>query len=329
MNMSEETNRNWIKSQYDNMGGDSAMFDEWLLNNADTEEFDLLMNEFLEDTECSDPMSYSQAYAVFSENLRKYERSCRKDRFHKVVGFAERIAAFLLLPVAALMFYVGEKTTEIDWIEANTEIGQKLDILLPDGTQMTLGPSSKMIYPTAFIGDQRKVFVIGSVYADIATDPKHPFVISVGQLEAIARGTEFQLSSYEGDSEVEVALVEGAVQLYNKVDHRDVIMHPGDIVCYDKKTGNFIRKNFAAGYYKEILENGGLQFVNQRFGDIAACLERHFGVTIHIDDSSIANERYFASFINNEGVDEILNVLNVRNYMNITRNGKIIHITKN
>lgn len=125
----------------------------------------------------------------------------------------------------------------------------------------------------------------------------------------------------------EVALVEGAVQLYNKSDNREVTMRPGDIVCYDKATGNFIRKNFAAGYYKDILENGGFQFVNQRLGDIASCLERHFGVTIHIDDNRIMEERYFASFINNETVDEILDVLNAQNYMKITRKGKIIHIT--
>ena len=55
----------------------------------------------------------------------------------------------------------------------------------------------------------------------------------------------------------------------------------------------------------------------------------HFGVTIHIDDAGIMNERYFASFINNETVDEILNVLNAQNYMKITRNGKIIHISHN
>ena len=83
MNMSEETNRNWIKSQYDNMGGDSTMFDEWLLKNADTEEFDFLMSEFLEDTECSDPMNYSQAYAVFRENLKTHEKSCRRDRLDR------------------------------------------------------------------------------------------------------------------------------------------------------------------------------------------------------------------------------------------------------
>ena len=80
---------------------------------------------------------------------------------------------------------------------------------------------------------------------------------------------------------------------------------------------------------KDILENGGFQFVNQRFADIASCLERHFAVTIHIDDADIAEERYFASFINNESVDDILDVLNSQNYMKIVRSGKIIHISHN
>ena len=109
----------------------------------------------------------------------------------------------------------------------------------------------------------------------------------------------------------------------------DVTMCPGEIVSFDKATGAFVRKNFAAGYYKDIIDNGGFQFVNQRLGDIASCLERHFAVTIYIDDADIANERYFASFINNEGVDEILKVLNAQNFMKIVRNGNIIHISHN
>ena len=67
--------------------------------------------------------------------------------------------------------------------------------------------------------------------------------------------------------------------------------------------------------------------MNQRLGDIASCLERHFGVTINIDDSAIADERYFASFINKESVDEILDVLNAQHFMKIVRKGKVIHIT--
>lgn len=325
--MSEDKVREWLRNRYENMDSDPSELEDWILENGDSPEFDAMMHELLDSTEYFDPVSSSQGYSLFKTRVRQYERNRRNEKFRKVFKVIEHIAAFLLLPVSALMFYAGSRSSDVEWHEATTSAGQKVEILLPDGSDMTLGPSSKLIYPSAFIGKERKVFIMGSAYADIKSDPNKPFIVSAGNLEVKVFGTEFQLNSYEEDSEVEVALVEGAVQLYNKSDNREVTMRPGDIVCYDKATGNFIRKNFAAGYYKDILENGGFQFVNQRLGDIASCLERHFGVTIHIDDNRIMEERYFASFINNETVDEILDVLNAQNYMKITRKGKIIHIT--
>lgn len=325
--MSEEKEIQWLHNQYADEKADPATIEAWLLENRDSPEFDSMMLELLESTEYFDPVSSSHGYSLFKIRLKEHEKSVRKQAFRKLCRHTERIAAILLLPLATLMFHFGYRSSDIDWIEANTSAGQKLEIVLPDGSEMTLGPSSKLIYPSSFIGDERKVFLMGAVYADIESDAQKPFVVSSGNIDVIVHGTEFQLNSYDSDSEIEVALVEGSVQIRNKNDHRDVMMRPGDIVCYDKSSGNFIRKNFAAGYYKDILDDGGFQFVNQRFGDIAACLERHFGVTIHIDDAGLAEERYFASFINDESVDEILNILNAQGFMQITRKGKIIYIT--
>ncbi|MBE6237837.1 MAG: DUF4974 domain-containing protein [Bacteroidales bacterium] len=327
--MSEDQIRQWLQNRYENVDADPSEIEDWVLQNGDSPEFDNMMLELLESTEYFDPVSSSQGYSLFKTRIKEYEKKCRRERVFRILRGVERVAACLLIPLSLLMFYAGGKISDVEWLEANTSAGQKIEVLLPDGSAMTLGPSSKLIYPSSFVGNERKVFLMGAVYADIESDAKKPFVVSVGDLEVKVLGTEFHLNSYEEDSEVEVALVEGSVHLLSKSDNREVVMRPGDIVCYDKSTSNFIRKNFAAGYYKDILENGGFQFVNQRLGDIASCLERYFGVTIHIDDPDIINERYFASFINNETVDEILNVLNAQNYMKITRNGKIIHISHN
>lgn len=327
--MTIDNEKQWLKDQYENKEADPSVIEDWILENGDSPEFDDMMLELLETTEYFDPVSSSKGYSLFKTRIKEHEKSRRRSIMGKVLKSFEHIAALLLVPVSLLTFYMGGRSSEVEWLEANTAAGQKLEVVLPDGSSMTLGPSSKLIYPTAFTGDVRKVFVLGSVYADIESDAKNPFVVSAGNLDVRVLGTEFQLNSYEDDSEVEVALVEGTVQLHNKIDNREVTMRPGDIVSFDKTSGNFIRKNFAAGYYKDILENGGFQFVNQRFADIASCLERHFAVTIHIDDADIAEERYFASFINNESVDEILEVLNSQNYMKIVRSGKIIHISHN
>ena len=327
--MSEDKIRQWLQNRYENMDADPSEIEDWILENGDSPDFDVMMMELLESTEYFDPVSSSQGYSLFKTRVKEYENQFRRERACKVLKGVERVAAFLLVPVSVLMFYFGGRSSDVEWLEANTAAGQKIEVLLPDGSSMTLGPSSKLIYPSSFTGDERKVFLMGSVYADVESDAKKPFVLSAGHLDVKVLGTEFHVNSYLEDSEVEVALVDGSVLLSNKSDGREVMMRPGDIVCYDKSTSNFIRKNFAAGYYKDILDKGGFQFVNQRFGDIAACLERHFGVTRYIDDADIVDERYFASFINNETVDEILDVLNAQNYMKITRSGKIIHISHN
>ena len=327
--MTTANEKQWLKSQYDNKEADPAEIEDWILENGNSPEFDTLMLELLSTTEYFDPANSSQGYSLFKARVKDHEKSLRKAMMCKVLKVMEHVAASLLIPISVLAFYLGSAASDVEWLEANTSAGQKLEVVLPDGSSMTLGPSTKIIYPSAFTGDERKVFVLGSVFADIESDAQKPFIVSAGNLDVRVLGTEFQLNSYEDDSEAEVALVEGTVQLHNKVDNRDVTMRPGDIVCFEKASGNFIRKNFAAGYYKDILENGGFQFVNQRLRDIASCLERHFAVTIHIDDADIADERYYASFINNESVDEILDVLNAQNYMKIVRKGKIIHITSN
>ena len=327
--MTTANEKQWLKGQYDNKEADPTEIEDWILKNGNSPEFDRMMLELLSTTEYFDPANSSQGYSLFKARVKEHERSLKRAMICKVLKVMEHIAALLLVPISILAFYMGSDASDVEWIEANTSAGQKMEVVLPDGSSMTLGPSTKMIYPSAFTGDERKVFVLGSVFADIESDAQKPFIVSAGNLDVRVLGTEFQLNSYEDDSEAEVALVEGTVQLHNKVDNRDVTMRPGDIVCFEKASGNFIRKNFAAGYYKDILENGGFQFVNQRLRDIASCLERHFAVTIHIDDADIADERYYASFINNESVDEILDVLNAQNYMKIVRKGKIIHITSN
>ena len=254
--MTIDNEKQWLKDRYENMGADPSEIEDWILENGDSPEFDDMMLELLETTEYFDPVSSSKGYSLFKTRIKEHEKSRRRTMVCKVLKGFEHVAAFLLIPVSVLTFYIGGRSSEVEWLEANTSAGQKMEVVLPDGSSMTLGPSTKLIYPSAFPGDERKVFVLGSVYADIESDAKNPFIVSAGNLDVRVLGTEFHLNSYEGDSEVEVSLVEGAVQLHNRVDNREVTMRPGDIVSYDKASGNFIRKNFAAGYYKDILENG-------------------------------------------------------------------------
>lgn len=329
--MLDKQNRDWFTRNFNDPEADPALVEKWLLDHASDPEQDEMLMELLDDAEYYDPAMSSRGLSLFKSRVKELQQQKRKDAAFKALRWFERVAAALILPVSALAFimYTNGSLRNVKWLEANTGEGETMSIVLPDGSDMTLGPSTKIIYPTEFGRKEREVFVAGSVHADIESNSKVPFVISSGDVAIRVYGTEFQMNSYDADTEVEVALIEGTVQMLNKTDGRKVTLRPGDIVSYDKMTGNFIRKNFAAGYYHDIISEGGFQFVNQRLCDIVACLERHFGVSVIIDDDSIKDERYFASFINDESIDDILAALNAQNYLKIRRNGNTIRISPN
>lgn len=327
--MSEKQNKDWLHSQFNDPTADSALIEEWLLGHASDPEQDDVLMELLDKSEYYDPAMSSKGWMEFNSRLNEVRREQRKCKVHKAFRWFERVAAVLILPVGALalVMFMNGSLRDVKWLEANTATGETMSIVMPDGSDITLGPSTKIVYPTEFGSKERQVFVTGSIHADIEHNPKVPFVVSSGDLAVRVYGTEFQMNSYDSDTEVDVALIDGSVHMLNKTDGRKVVLRPGDIVSFDKLTGSFIRKNFAAGYYHDIVREGGFQFVNQRLCDIVSCLERHFGVSVIIDDDSIKDERYFASFINNESIDEILAALNAQDYLNISRSGNTIRIS--
>lgn len=105
---------------------------------------------------------------------------------------------------------------------------------------MVINSGSKLIYPDRFGPDRRQVFLAGEGYATIAKDPGRPFVMSAGEVDVRVLGTKFNLKSYAEDSEVEVTLVEGSVEMETKLggDDRIVRLRPGELVKLDKRTGS-------------------------------------------------------------------------------------------
>ena len=148
--MSEERIKDWIVRQFKDKDADPSEMENWLLENSENPQFDTIMQELLDDVDYYDPVDSSRGYSLFRTKIKEYERRRRKENAMKVCRWFERAAAVLLVPAAFVMFYIGGRTSDVEWLEANTVAGQKLEILLPDGSDVTLGPSSKIIYPSSY-----------------------------------------------------------------------------------------------------------------------------------------------------------------------------------
>lgn len=96
---------------------------------------------------------------------------------------------------------------------------------LPDGTKVWLNAASSIRYPVAFEQTERKVFISGEVYFEVAKDKTKPFRVVAGNVMVEALGTAFNVSAYPDDSFISATLAEGSVRVSEgKVNN---ILKPG------------------------------------------------------------------------------------------------------
>lgn len=85
-------------------------------------------------------------------------------------------------------------------------------VVLPDGTEVFLYASSKLTYPSAFVGDEREVVLEGQAYFKVTHDSSHPFIIHTGNVSTRVLGTELCVSAYVGEP-LHVSLITGVAEV--------------------------------------------------------------------------------------------------------------------
>lgn len=301
-------------------------FQSWILENESNPELDIVLREMLPAQACS-----QSDYELAAKGFRDFSERTglgRKSRVKRIFLGVMKVAA-VLVPIAFLATYAVRKAGQasVEWTELGAAFAESASLTLDDGTTVRLSSGSKLIYPEQFFGKTRKVFLVGEAFFDVAKDPSRKFIVSTDRMDITVHGTRFNVCSYTGDAEDEVALVEGSVELSFREGEGNVFLKPGEMLKLDKMTGKIDRRKFAVNYYESVLDADGLQYNDDRLSDIASDLMRRFNVSIVIDDEKLASERYYASFINGEGVDEILSTLNTQNHFKVRRSGETIMIT--
>ncbi|WP_455509720.1 FecR family protein [Butyricimonas paravirosa] len=100
--------------------------------------------------------------------------------------------------------------------------GGEFSLELADGTRVWLNAESRLCYPVAFTGKERKVEMEGEVYFEVAKNREKPFIVTVNGVDIRVLGTSFNVSAYQED--VVTTLVEGKVQL--KKGNEQVVLSP-------------------------------------------------------------------------------------------------------
>lgn len=180
--------------------------------------------------------------------------------------------------------------------------GRRSMIVLADNSKMWINSGSKVIYPRAFKGDRREIFVEGEVYLKVSRDESKPFIVNTSAFDVEVLGTSFNVSAYKGDAHASVVLVEGAVDVKDAAD-KHVLMQPNERVQLDE-AGELKKETVNALDYIHWVD--GVWILNGKpLKEVLAYLSEYYGQKI-VCDPSIADEAFYGKLFLNEELEKVL-----------------------
>lgn len=140
---------------------------------------------------------------------------------------ASQHGAQLILDSGRLTYTTTANATgEVAFNTITTPRGRQFRVTLPDGSRVWLNAASSIRYPARFPDHERKIFITGEVYFEVAPDPGAPFLVNINNKADIeVLGTSFNINAYENEEHVTATLLTGSLRI--KKGGQERILKPG------------------------------------------------------------------------------------------------------
>ncbi|WP_025761852.1 FecR family protein [Dyadobacter tibetensis] len=126
---------------------------------------------------------------------------------------------FLLPPDGHRVDYEGlVSEAPVPLVERVNKSNFPLEVVLEDGSHITLSPKSKISFPNKFNADKREVYLSGEAFFDISKDTSRPFFVYAHEVVTKVLGTSFLIRSFGNEQEVSVRVKSGRVAVFARQD---------------------------------------------------------------------------------------------------------------
>ncbi len=196
--------------------------------------------------------------------------------------------------------------------------GQRVNLILSDGSSVWLNACSELVYPTVFGRDERQVNLKGEGYFDVSSDAECPFVVQAGEHKIRVLGTTFNVKVNEVDGTFSAALMEGSIRLTNTLNpQEEVVLLPNQRAEW--KTGRLV-VDTVSHWDDYRWKEGLICFENILFVDLMKRFEKVYDIRIIVRNEQLDTYRCSGKCRVSDGIDFILQVLQKNARFNFSRN---------
>jgi transmembrane sensor len=236
------------------------------------------------------------------KNWERLEKATKKKGGRTAVLAWSLVAALaLILLVVGSTMFLNRTAAVVNQVAANE---QRTEVLLDDGTVVSLNHGAAINYTERLIGRKREVTLSGEAYFEVEPRRHAPFYVIMDQLTVKVTGTSFHIKATETSTTVSV--ISGEVHLFQKGKEKEaLVLHSGQNAVYSAAdqtigTGEIHSENFL--FWK----TGRLEFRNDSLATVCSELGKWFGTAIVLSDKVNPDLRW-TSLHENESLEDILN----------------------
>ena len=176
---------------------------------------------------------------------------------------------------------------------------KRFHLVFSDGSSVHLNAGTTIRFPVKFLkGQPREVFLDGEAFFDIIKDEKQAFIVQANRLRTKVYGTKFNVNSYINNDLDQIVLQEGSVGVKSNGQqiktNTEILLKPNEIAISYKTDLLYKQKVDIKSHIAWV--KGVFMFKNERFEDIFKKLERHYDVSIQINQPALNDSRYTGTF---------------------------------
>ncbi|MBA4746923.1 MAG: FecR domain-containing protein [Muricauda sp.] len=237
------------------------------------------------------------------QKLAKHINNSKRRPILKWSSVAASLTLLIGLGYFAYTFtHQTEVVEPIAKITKTTEWGQKLHIVLADGTEVYLNAGSTIKYPQRFEGDTREVELEGEAFFDVAKNLDKPFIIKSGEVATTVLGTSFNVNTYPENQQVAITVATGKVKVAS--EESELLLLPNEQGIFNRNSKSISKEKIDIASFLH-WKDGIIHFDDAELSKVLQTLERWYGVTFVVDNNTIGNCHITATY-DNERLDAIL-----------------------
>ena len=226
----------------------------------------------------------------------------------------------------------GSGVTYASGVESESVVYNKLEIprggefclTLSDGTRVWLNSETSIQYPVAFGAKERRVFVQGEAYFEVAKDANKPFTVQFMSSSVTVLGTSFNIRAYPEEKRSQTTLAEGSVRIYSPGS--SMLLKPGEQAEVSALSGEMVKqevevKNFTSW------KDGRFVFEQQPLEYIMRPLERWYDIRVIFKDEGAKRISLSGNMKRYGDFSQVMKMLQMTGDVRFELHGNDVYIT--